>query len=269
MISGTPNASAPSGDLAPKTAPPSDQPQPIFAIHPSAKPFLLPPAAFIARHFVQPGSSSSSSTAKRPPAPTYLATGAIVFNRPLPVPGRDKPDQDGANEPQPRVLLTQRAPHDSMPLRWETPGGGCDPDDDTILHACLRELREEAGLGHTNLEAITIGPLVRCPIKATNSATQPVSANGQDDEPEWGEHMGGHFFLTRRGKLTCKFYFAVGVPEEEAKKVVLDPNEHVDYVWASEEEVSQERMAGVEGKVLKFTTKEQKAVLTEAFKLWK
>ncbi|RFU81500.1 nudix domain, partial [Trichoderma arundinaceum] len=47
---------------------------------------------------------------------------------------------------QGRVLLVQRAAHDSMPNLWETPGGAVDAGDPTILHGCARELREEVGL---------------------------------------------------------------------------------------------------------------------------
>src|SRR5690606_4068370 len=47
---------------------------------------------------------------------------------------------------QGRVLLIQRAAHDSMPNRWETPGGAADPEDATLFEAAARELWEETGL---------------------------------------------------------------------------------------------------------------------------
>src|SRR4051812_13959310 len=68
-----------------------------------------------------------------------ICTGALVF--------------DGAD----RILLVQRAAHDSMPSRWETPGGACDLDDATLLYGVARELWEEAGL-----TARRVGRLVRC-----------------------------------------------------------------------------------------------------------
>ncbi|KAJ0302926.1 hypothetical protein COL516b_006973 [Colletotrichum fioriniae] len=103
-----------------------------------------------------------------------LATGALVFS-----PTTNK------------ILLLQRAAHDSMPLRWETPGGAADPEDTSLFAACARELWEEAGL-----EAVAI-----------------VTVKGDDD----------------RGK---------GVEE----RVRIDPEEHCDFVWASEEEVRRERV---------------------------
>ncbi|KAI8948254.1 NUDIX hydrolase domain-like protein [Xylaria longipes] len=45
-----------------------------------------------------------------------------------------------------RLLLVQRAPTDSYPLRWEVPGGAIDAEDESILHGLARELWEETGL---------------------------------------------------------------------------------------------------------------------------
>lgn len=237
--------------MASNLAEPSVPPRlPFQVLDPSLQAFFASPPVFLARHFAHNNSSSSPS---RPPAPTFLATSAVVFDSPI-----LSPRTDGA---PPRVLLVQRAAHDSMPLSWETPGGGCDDDDASMLHSCARELREEAGL-----EAMSFGLLVRCLAGDANAAT---AEGGPDDgEPEWGERMGGQFFFTRKGKLISKFYFVVEA--KQTSNVVVDPNEHAAYLWATEEEVKDERMhdeEGKEGKGLKFTTAEQRLVLLEAFKL--
>jgi 8-oxo-dGTP pyrophosphatase MutT (NUDIX family) len=212
---------------------------------PSVQPFHLSPPAFLAQHFsgTTPDTvARPSTTAGLPPPseaaiPAFLATSAIVF------------DQHTASPSEPRVLLIQRAPHDSKPLRWETPGGGCDDDDESMLHACARELCEETGL-----MARSVGPLVRLP---------QLSREGDE---EMADTLGGHVFRTRSGKVVCKLYFVVDVQDSGA--VVLDPAEHVGYVWATEEAV----MAGKMGldkeseNVLEFTTMEQRDVLLEAFK---
>jgi len=135
-----------------------------------------------------------------------------------------------------RILLIQRASTDSMPHLWEIPGGGCDQDDPTVLHSVARELEEETGL-----RAVSVGPLVG----------------------------GGYVFATRSGKVVCKYNFLVETDREaEGKehwvKVRLDPNEHQNHVWATEEEVR----AGCVGKVdVKFTTAEQRQVILDAFQM--
>lgn len=44
-----------------------------------------------------------------------------------------------------KILLIQRAANDSHAGSWETPGGGVDGDE-TLLQACIREVKEEAGV---------------------------------------------------------------------------------------------------------------------------
>jgi len=240
---------------------------PALAVHPSAQPFTLSPRDFLSRHFPRPGSATTRLT------PFWLATGAIVFDQQWPEPLLPKDDEAAvlapaspSNRQQPRVLLVQRAASDSMPLRWETPGGGCDVDDSSIVDSCIRELQEEAGL-----RANMIGPLVKCP--ASNASRAVHSGDGQagptPGEAEWGEHMGGHMFLTRRGKLVCKFYFVACVSQDQIAKVVLDPREHVRFVWATEEEVRSKKTQGENGVDLEFTTKVQWEVILEAFALWR
>ncbi|KAM5353979.1 hypothetical protein ACJ41O_000629 [Fusarium nematophilum] len=129
-----------------------------------------------------------------------LATGALVFDA------------------QDRILLLQRAPDDSMPNRWEIPGGACDDEDPTVLHGCARELWEEAGL--------------------TLRHIRHVVPDGFGGKP-------GAVFTNRTGRrFFCKFSFEVEVAETE--EVRLDPKEHQDFVWASEEEVRREEVGGRE-----------------------
>ncbi|EFQ25321.1 NUDIX domain-containing protein [Colletotrichum graminicola] len=137
-----------------------------------------------------------------------LATSALVFDR------------------RGRVLLLQRAAHDSMPLRWEAPGGAVDDADPSVLAACARELREETGLGAVRV--------VR------------VVSEGAGKEP-------GSSLTNRTGTLTLlRFAFEVEVEVEavapggdgEGDEIAVrtDPEEHADHVWASEEEVMRERV---------------------------
>jgi 8-oxo-dGTP pyrophosphatase MutT (NUDIX family) len=175
-----------------------------FTAHPSTSSFAVPYETYLSTH---PGEKFKYK---------FIATGALVF--------------DGST-PE-RILLIRRAANDSMPSRWEIPGGGCDKEDPSILHGVARELWEEAGL-----TAASIGPQV-------------------------GD---GHFFLSRSGKLICKFSFLVEAEKGAGGKldVKLDPSEHQNYVWAAEEEVKARKVGDVE---LNFTTKEQEAVVLEAFR---
>ncbi|KAI8299795.1 hypothetical protein K4K59_002048 [Colletotrichum sp. SAR11_240] len=134
-----------------------------------------------------------------------LATAALVFS------------------PANRILLLQRAAHDSMPNLWETPGGAADPEDASLFAACARELWEEAGL--------TAARIVR------------VVTEGADREP-------GSVFTNRTGKIFfCRFAFEVEVETGEGEvegAVRIDPEEHQDFVWATEEEVRAGRVGDKE-----------------------
>lgn len=125
-----------------------------------------------------------------------IATATVIFNR------------------QGKVLLLQRAAHDSKPNMWEVPGGAVDDDDPSILYAAARELREEAGLVATRfIRVVGEGP-------------------GRQIE---------QLIPNRTGTKTwCRFTF---VAEAESSDVVtLDPNEHQAYLWASKEEVQAQRI---------------------------
>lgn len=149
---------------------------------------------------------------------TGLATACLVFN------------QEG------RILLVQRASHDSMPDRWEVPGGAADEDDPTILHAAARELWEEAGL-----------------LAKRFTHLVPGGPNGE----------AGAVFTNRTGLIFfCRFGFNVEV--ESVEHVRLDPNEHQDYLWATEDEVEQEKVGARD---IPMTHPLAKKLLLEGFRL--
>ena len=187
-----------------------------FTHQPTVAALNIPAKAFVAAH----------------PLIAGAATGALVFSR--------------APAGEDRVLLIQRAPHDSMPLRWEIPGGACDWGDETMLHGLARELWEEAGL-------------------RLRSVVRQV-----------GEER---TFLTRRGLGVVKVVFEVEVETgteagsgedvvpEVVPEVVLDPNEHVRFLWATEDECRAGRVAVLgssgesEGVDIEFTTADERAVI--------
>ncbi|KAK3334418.1 hypothetical protein B0H65DRAFT_437273 [Neurospora tetraspora] len=206
--------------------------------------FTISPSA---THLNHPITHFLSTPLKGSIKPQGLAGGALVFSNSAP----DAVD---------RILLLQRAPHDSMPLRWEIPGGACDPEDESFLHGVAREMWEEAGL---------VPKRMVCQV-------------GGEEKPQ--------VFLTRSGKVVLKVSVEVevdegsGVGDEEGEgdgkvdgkwkglpKVVIDPNEHVRFVWATEEEcragvmvIEGERGEKEELKLV-FTTKEQRETILEGF----
>lgn len=139
---------------------------------------------------------------------------------------------------QNRILLVQRAAHDTMPLRWEPPGGALEPARDaTILDGCARELWEESGL-----EAIRMRRCV--PVR-----------------DETGREYMAIPALGRRNRIYGHFTFEVGVAEGDVR---LDPKEHQDFVWATDEEV---RAGRVGEKEIKLTTNMAKIIVLEGFRL--
>ncbi|CAK7241316.1 MAG: hypothetical protein STHCBS139747_002777 [Sporothrix thermara] len=155
---------------------------------------------------------------------------------------------------QDRVLLVQRAAHDSMPNRWEVPGGAADQEDGdeeeeeeegeagpgdrkeveidtrprqlrgTILSGAARELWEEAGL-----VAKRFTHLVPQPEEA------PVRGATEAPPPAFKDHQ-GFVYTNRTGKVRY-LRFAFHVEVQRTDNVVLDPDEHQAYVWATEDEV--------------------------------
>lgn len=174
-----------------------------FTFHTSAAPFTAPEQAYLGSH---PDARYG-----------YIATGALVF--------------DTVDPAKPRILLLQRSASDSMPNRWEIPGGACDNEDESILYAVARELWEEARLKAKHISA-------------------PVG------DP--------HLFTSRSGKQICKFNFIVQVEMNAEGQSVprLDPEEHQQFVWASESEVRVKKANDVE---LMFTTPELMATVLQAF----
>jgi 8-oxo-dGTP pyrophosphatase MutT (NUDIX family) len=134
-------------------------------------------------------------------------------------------------DPTPRVLLLQRALTDSMPGRWECPGGASELEvDETLLDSVAREILEESGLHVSRIVDIVA---VDC----------------------WEHH--------RRNGATIRlsrYSFLVEVHESRQESagnwqhvptlqipVKLDPLEHQQFKWATEEE-AQSSVQSVNGR---------------------
>ena len=160
----------------------------------------------------------------RNPQYTNLVVGALIFRPPTPT------------HPT-RLLILQRASTEhAFPNLWEVPGGSSDPEDPTILHSAARETFEETGLR-----------LMRF-----------VRQVGK--EVELGPGKTGW----------VKLSFEIEVVEMHGRKaegavddveIRLDPEEHQDYTWVTEQEIREDRYP--------ITTAEQKEVMLEGFGLRK
>lgn len=186
-------------------APAGEWPKAAFTHDSSLSAFNTPPRTYLANH---PDSWYA-----------YIATGSVVLDTSMPE--------------SPRVLLLQRSKGDSMPGRWEIPGGGCDDEDESILHSAARELWEEAGLEAKHIK----------------------SQVGQ-----------GELFTSSSGKRVCKLTFIVEAKQaaDGTLEVKLDPEEHQKYAWATKQEVEAHMVGDLK---LEFTSSNQERAVLSSFLL--
>jgi 8-oxo-dGTP pyrophosphatase MutT (NUDIX family) len=179
--------------------------RPVFSFdyHPSVAEFAVSKRSYLT---ARPGASFS-----------YIAISTLVL--------------DARIASKPRVLLLQRAASDEDPNKWEPPGGACDDDDKSILHAAARELWEEAGL-------------------------QAAHIGGPVGDP--------YFFTLSDRKKVYQFNFAVHVRTDRGTPSVvrLNPEEHQRFVWATEGEIKARKADGMD---LDFTREEVERTVLLAF----
>lgn len=113
----------------------------------------------------------------------------------------------------------------------EVPGGKVDDTDDTLLHAAVRELKEETGLVATRV----------C---------------GKAAELTFGDGRPG-----RRRVTWLKLIFHM---EVEKMEVILDPVEHQRYLFVTKEEIDHNLVGDVR---LTYISEENKRIKLDAFSL--
>ncbi|KAK8055095.1 hypothetical protein PG993_000322 [Apiospora rasikravindrae] len=133
---------------------------------------------------------------------------------------------------EPRILLLQRAPTDTYPGIWEIPGGSTDDHaDPSPLAALTRELREETGLA-----ARAARRLVHVQRLGRAGRLTILTFLMDVDEPPRQQQGGGGG--GGKGKVGLQ-------PLSSWNRLVqLDPEEHADFVWATEHEVRQDLAHG-------------------------
>ncbi|KAJ7319067.1 NUDIX hydrolase domain-like protein [Mycena albidolilacea] len=128
-----------------------------------------------------------------------------------------------------RILYVQRAATEHhYPNSYEIPGGKVDAEDETVLHAAVRETFEETGLRVVHLAG---------EFEALSYTTESFSADGKP---------------VVRASLQLNFVARV----EAFEPVTLNPLEHQTYTWVAEDEVedlpSSVEMKGVMRNVFKY-----------------
>lgn len=156
---------------------------------------------------------------------------------------------------------------------------GVTEGDKSVLAGLAREVREESGLSVSSVRRV-VG-LGREEREGEAEAEEEEGESGDKVEGEGkgeGERL-GYIFTSRSGKVILKIHFLVDVDLRDSEKedegeglptVRLDPNEHVEYLWAEEGEVRSGIVRGMgrEERLL-FTTEEQRRVVLEGFRVWR
>ncbi|KAH8178592.1 NUDIX domain-containing protein [Sarocladium implicatum] len=172
-----------------------------------------------------------------------------------------------------RTLLLRRAPTDYFPLLWETPGGSVDEDDLSIIEAAKREVKEEAGLAvKTAICCVPIPEGSHLPSASSSSLVENGDVKWEDVYKF--EDNGAAVTFPEPGTdwSWAKITFLMEV--EGDGEVVLQPEEHVDYRWVTEEEVAEGRFKardgqGEEEEGIEFVSEVVRAAVLEGFRIKK
>ncbi|GKT51232.1 uncharacterized protein ColSpa_11413 [Colletotrichum spaethianum] len=214
-----------------------------------------------------------------------LCVGAAVLSTP-PSPSPNNP---------PRILLVQRSAQEkALPHRWELPGGAAESVDSDSFAAAARELWEETGLRAKRFAALVgsyqwdgagAGVIatavpgdqawglpnggVGIVETATAGVTTARAAASEGAVAEAGLATGKDSHKVSKGRDAWRKYTYLVEVETAADgdvQVVIDPEEHEAFVWATEEEVRADRCGEV---VLEWTSENQKLDVLKALEIAK
>jgi 8-oxo-dGTP pyrophosphatase MutT (NUDIX family) len=135
------------------------------------------------------------------------------------------------NSTSPTILLLKRAAHEPyFPNVFELPSGKVDPGDETLKHALVREVMEETGLDVVEI------------LSDLNPMTYSTEKTVVDDS--------GKEVIISKNAIQLNF-----VVSASAGTVTLNPDEHSDSRWTTEEDLNKLDI-----------TEAMKVVIQEAFR---
>ncbi|KAL7957782.1 NUDIX hydrolase domain-like protein [Trichoderma compactum] len=205
------------------------------------------------------------SASSNPPI-DYLMTSVLVLRQPQ------------SHSDQPQILLLRRHPADSYPLKWEPPGGSVDASDASVLSAAARELHEETSLSNPHFHTwVAMGREANVDdaagMKSWGVRPEEELARDVEVKIDEGSVVRLTTFLETK-HVWGKMNFVATV--DGAAEVEIDPEEHVEWGWFTEEEARRGRAGlplgngdgnGVKERVLEFTSQTVWGSVLEAFRV--
>ncbi|KAL4907206.1 hypothetical protein BDW74DRAFT_189734 [Aspergillus multicolor] len=169
---------------------------------------------------------------------TYFVGGGLIFSRTAPSNNPENQDGKAQSSTPLRILLIQRAYEDAYGGQWEGPGGSIDPDDASILDGVAREVLEESGL-HVSRFVELAGKEEW--VKQRSDGVDLVVkftfiVEVHEAKPALANYEGGHGVPT---DTLPDGGVAPSLERRWEEMVKLDPAEHRDFKWVTEEEVRQ------------------------------
>ncbi|KAL6232465.1 hypothetical protein BDW75DRAFT_19418 [Aspergillus navahoensis] len=198
------------------------------------------------------------------PQYVHFVGGGLIFSRTA-----TKSDNKEGSEKEVgplRVLLLQRSFEDSYGGQWEGPGGSCDPEDESILDGVAREVLEESGLHVSRFVELAgkeewvkqrpdqVELVAKFTFIVEVHEAKAVTSASANSEKDAGLPAGKLDDGTVSPMLERRW-------EEMVK---LDPAEHRDFEWVTEEEV-RECEENVAGKYRSFA--DMGKTILEAFRI--
>ncbi|KAL4797987.1 FAD binding domain-containing protein [Aspergillus venezuelensis] len=206
------------------------------------------------------------------PQYTHYVGGGLIFSRTAqPKPSGPKKETRGKAGTL-RLLLLQRSYEDSYGGQWEGPGGSCDPEDKNLLDGVAREVFEESGLRVSRFVELAgkeewvrerLGQIISAvkftfiveiheavPVPHSEAEDRYGEGNGVPAPAEEGNGSGNEVKLERRWEEMIK----------------LDPAEHRDFEWVTEDDVmAAENAKDGEGEFKSFAN--QGRTMLDAFRI--